>query len=358
MDETITNWMERHHVPGLAACIAREDQIVWSRGYGMANLSKGIPFSPDRSLFPIASITKTITATAVMQLRDRGYFTLDDDVNRFIGINIRNPGHPDVPITFRHLLTHTSSLKDDDVLYSLYAAGDPTRSLGDVIAEYFRPGGSLWSRKIYSKQQPGTRERYSNAGFALLGHLVEQVSNKPLEDYLQQNIFSVIGMDETSFYIGKLDLEKQARAYTYAKKLRRQLVPGDGDGNLLPEGVTPKIGYNEHELYSYPTLADGMIRTSVNQLARFMIAMMNEGRFSGVQLLGKETVKEMLPKSGPGLAWFRRGPYWGHDGGDPGCTTEMQFNPRTRTGYIIFANADVDLKKMVSHIEQAAEIMA
>ena len=108
--------------------------------------------------------------------------------------------------------------------------------------------------------------------------------------------------------------------------LKRELCPGDGDGNLLPKGVSPKAGYNEHALYSYPTLADGMVRTSVNQLANFMIAMMNGGRFEGAQLLKEETVKEML--SGKGLCWFRAGDYWGHDGSDPGCETEIQFNPR------------------------------
>ena len=72
MDKQIANWMERQNVPGLAACIVKGDKIVWSRGYGTANLTKRIPFTPDQTLFHIASITKTITAAAVMQLRDKG----------------------------------------------------------------------------------------------------------------------------------------------------------------------------------------------------------------------------------------------------------------------------------------------
>lgn len=352
MDQEIRRWMEKKYVPGLAACMARGDKVVWSHGYGMANIAKRIPYSPDRSLFQIASISKTITATAVMQLRDAELLELDQDVNKFLTFSVRNPNHPDKPITFRHLLTHRSSINDRDSLYSLYASGDPIVSLGAVITQYFTANGSLWSRKNYRKDAPGSNKRYSNAGFALLGYLVEVISRKPLEEYLQENVFRPLKMNETSFYISKLNRKKLARPYTYARKPTRRLSPGDGDGNLLPEGVSPRVGYNEHVLYSYPTLADGMVRTSVSQLANFMIAMMNGGRFEKTQLLKAETVGEMLAEE---LAWFKTGRYWGHDGGDPGCSTEMMFDPAAKAGFIIFANADVKLKRVTSLLMAKAE---
>jgi CubicO group peptidase (beta-lactamase class C family) len=346
MDKQIKSWMEKQNVPGLAACIVKGDKVVWSNGYGTANMTKKIPFSPDRSLFQIASVSKTITATAIMQLREKGLLKLDEDVNKFLKFSVRNPKHPDKPITFRHLLTHTSSIKDSDAIYSLYAVGDPATSLEEVVTQYFTTQGSLWSRKNYGKHAPGAKERYSNAGFALLGYLVEVLGKQPLEEYLQQNVYSALKMNETSFYIAKLKREKQARPYTYVKKLKGKLCPGDGDGYLLPEGASPKVGYNEHALYSYPTLADGMVRTSVNQLANFMIAMMNGGRIDGTQLLEEESVNEMLADKEQGLGWFKTGDYWGHDGRDPGCSTEMMFNPKTKLGFIIFANADVKLKQV------------
>jgi CubicO group peptidase (beta-lactamase class C family) len=346
LDQEIKSWMEKQNVPGLAACIVRGDKVVWSHGYGMANMTKKIPFTPDHSLLQIASISKTFTATAIMQLRDKGLLELDDDVNKYLTFSVRNPEHPDKPITFKHLLTHTSSINDSDALYSIYAVGDPSTSVEEVVTQYFTTKGSLWSRKNYGKSEPGAKNRYSNAGFALLGYLVEVIGKQPLEEYLQQNVFSTLKMNETSFYIAKLDPEKQARCYTYLGKAKGKLCPGDGDGNLLPEGVAPKVGYNEHALYSYPTLADGMVRTSVNQLANFMIAMMNGGRFGEAQLLKEETVNEMLAGKEQGLGWFKTGDYWGHDGGDPGCSTEMMFNPKTKVGFIIFANADVNLKKV------------
>jgi len=351
----IPSWMARQNVPGLAACVAQGDKLVWYDGYGMANVSKRIPFTPDRTLFHIASVTKTITATAVMQLRDRGHFHLDDDVGRFLKFPMRNPRHPKRPISFRHLLTHTSSINDSDALYLTYSIGDPTMSLEEVVTRYFTMSSSLWSRKNFGKSTPGAIMRYSNAGFGLLGYLVEVIGKQPLEEYLQQNVYRVLGMNETSFYIANLDPDRQARCYTYVRGVGAPLCPGDGDGNLLPEGVSPRAGYNEHALYSYPTLADGMVRTSACQLANFMIAMMNGGRFGADRVLREETVAEMLYGTERGLAWFKSGDYWGHDGNDPGCSTEMMFDPKRKVGLIILANARVNLEQVKALLMTEAE---
>jgi len=355
IDRKIERWMEKNRVPGLAACIAVNDRIAWSNGYGLANISKNIPFTPDNTIFQIASITKTFTATAIMQLRDKGLFSLDDDVNNFLDFSLRNPGYPDRPITFRHLLNHSSSIDDDDVIYALYAPGDPNKSLKEVITAYFTPDGALGRPNNFLNKAPGDKENYSNSGYAVLGYLVEIISQQSLEDYLQEHVFKPLDMTDTSFYIAKLDEERQARCYTYAKKPENQLCPGDGDGNLLPAGMSPQRGFNEHALYSYPTLADGMLRTTVHQLANFMIAMMNGGRFEQTQLLKEQTVREMLSGKKQGLAWSREDDYWGHDGGDPGCSTQLLFDPRERLGFIVFANADAELEDVLEMLEDEAE---
>jgi CubicO group peptidase (beta-lactamase class C family) len=355
MDSQIRRWMTKKHVPGLAACVVRGTDVVWSGGYGFANLNRQIPFTPDQTIFQIASISKTVTATAIMQLTEMGLLALDDDINTYLGFQVRNAKFPDIPITFRHLLTHTSSIRDDESIYALYAAGDPTMTLRDAVSRYFPFDGKLANRKLFRKKPPGAEVRYSNLGFALLGYLVEVVGQMPLEDFLQQNIFAPLRMSETSFYIAKLDPLRQACPYTYAKSPKGKLCPGDGDGNLLPEGARPKSGFNEHALYSYPTLADGMVRTSVHQLANFMIAMMNDGRLEDAQILKKETIDAQLPAKGPGLGWFRAKKYWGHDGSDPGCATEMWFNIQKKVGVIVFANTEVELDKIVRLLKARAE---
>jgi CubicO group peptidase (beta-lactamase class C family) len=351
----IAKWMARENVPGLGLCIAKGNRIVCQNGFGLANMTKRIPFNPGQTLFHVASVSKTITATAVMQLRDKGLFDLDEDVGEYLSFPVHNPRHFGQPITFRHLLTHMSSINDSDALYSMYAAGDPVMSLQEVITRYFTTSGSLWSRTNYARSAPGANVRYSNAGFALLGYLVEVIGEQPLEEYLQKNVYRVLNMNETSFYIAKLDPERHGRPYTHVGRITDPLCPGDGDGNLLPTGIAPKVGYNEHALYSYPTLADGMVRTSISQLSNFMIAMMNRGQFGQAQLLRQETVDEMLGGCGRGLGWFKSGSYWGHDGGDPGCSSELLLDPRKKTGVIIVANADVDLKPVKSLLVAEAE---
>jgi CubicO group peptidase (beta-lactamase class C family) len=89
-----------------------------------------------------------------------------------------------------------------------------------------------------------------------------------------------------------------------------------------------------------------MVRTSASQLANFMIAMMNGGRFGADRVLREETVAEMLDGSERGLGWFKSGDYWGHDGNDPGCSTEMMFDPKRKVGLIILANAQVNLEQV------------
>ncbi|MGI9522232.1 MAG: serine hydrolase domain-containing protein [Hyphomicrobiaceae bacterium] len=355
MESKFKTWMSKKKIPGAAACIAAGNDIVWNRGFGLANIREKVPFSADQSLFQIASITKTITATATMQLRDCGHFEIDDDINEYLQFPIRNPHHPDEPITFQHLLMHTSSLKDSGFFHPPYTIGDPSVGLKDIVTQIFYPNTNLLGPAGFYKSVPGKIKRYSNAGFALLGYLIEAISGKSLESYLQQKIFEPLEMMETSFYIERLDSRRLVRPYTYANRSLKKLCPGDGDGNLLPHGKKPVVGYNEHALYSYPTLADGMLRTSVNQLAHFMIAMMNYGQFRGNQLLKPQTIAEMIPKSSDGLCWLKIGNYWGHDGRDPGCSTELMFDAGNKIGFIIFANADVGLKKGSRLIRKKAE---
>jgi len=358
MDRKIEKWMDKQKVPGLAACIVKGERIVWSNGYGFANLEKRTPFTPDDTVFQIASVSKVFTATAILQLWERGLLDLDQDVTEYLSFEVRNPKYPDRPITFRQLLTHSSSINDTDSLYSWYSLGDPSRSLEEAVAEYFAGGGGFWDQKNFRNSPPGDKQKYSNAGFALLGLLVEKISNQSLEDYLQENVYRPLEMNETSFYLSKLNLEKHACPYTYAKRAPRELCPGDGDGNLLPAGVSPQAGYNQHALYSYPTLADGMIRTSVSQLANFLIAMMNGGRFSGAQFLKEATVREMLRGEEQGLGWYRdedEDDYWSHDGEDPGCSSVMMFNLEMKLGLIILANASVELDRVKTLLLDEAE---
>ena len=139
LDTYVRRGMNTRHIPGVAGCIVRGDDIVRELSYGYADLSKKTPMGLD-TLQNIASISKTFTATALMQLWEKGAFRLDDDVNAVLPFEVRG----DAVITYRQLLTHTSSIADGTSYARHYGCGDPKIPLGTWLEEYFTPGGRFY----------------------------------------------------------------------------------------------------------------------------------------------------------------------------------------------------------------------
>jgi CubicO group peptidase (beta-lactamase class C family) len=144
-------------VSGLAAGIVKNGRLVCTAVAGMANIEQNRPVTPD-TLFILASVSKTVTATALMQLYDQGRFKLDDDVNKYLPFQVHIPAHPKRPITFRQLLIHTSSIKDNDkIINSLFVQGDSPVALKDFMQGYFMPGGKYYSKRAnFHSSRPGT----------------------------------------------------------------------------------------------------------------------------------------------------------------------------------------------------------
>ena len=131
----------------------------------------------------VASISKTFTNAAVLQLWEDGRIDLDDDVNRYLPFRLVHPRHPGTAITFRHLLTHTASIGDGEAYDSSYACGDPAVSLGDWIEGYLVAGGKYYdAEESFLDAEPGETYSYSNVGFGLLGFLVEHISGDNLRE--------------------------------------------------------------------------------------------------------------------------------------------------------------------------------
>ena len=107
-DKIIEFLMRRGHFPSISTCIIKNDQVVWSKGYGFSNKEEGI-LATENTVYQIASVTKTVTGTALMQLYDQGHFNLDDNVNDYLPFNLINPNFPEHLITFRMLLSHQTS---------------------------------------------------------------------------------------------------------------------------------------------------------------------------------------------------------------------------------------------------------
>lgn len=349
LDDFVIGEMAARHLMGLAACVIKRGQVAWAKGYGWANLAAKQPFGPD-TLMNIASVSKTVTATAVMQLWEDGRVGLDNDINAYLPFKARNPHYPDVKITVRQLLTHTSSIGDSAVYGQSYACGDPQVSLKRWIEGYLVEGGEYYRSENWRDCKPGEKWDYSNVGFGLLGYLVEAVSGVAFGDYTKACIFDPLGMTETSWYLADLDRTKHAIPYTYVAdgKMRGELLTENGGRPV----EIPDEGFIPNCLYSFYNISDGLLRTSVRQLARYLAAYMNHGSLAGKRILAANTVQQMLSDQidaallpeetkGQGLAWYQaktNGTGWGHGGRDPGVSTEMRLRADGEVGVIVFTN--------------------
>lgn len=279
-DSAIIEAMKVFNAPGAAILIICGKQIKYTKGYGIADPQTGRVVTPD-TLFTIASISKTVTATALMTLYEQRKFTLDDDINLYLPFHVRNSYFLDTPITFRMLLSHTSTLKDSDLFYEYYTLKktpvlpDSPILLGDFLKDYLTPDGKLYNTADnFLKAKPGTKYTYSNIGFGLLGFLIECISGIRFDEYCKQVIFEPLGMRNTAWYFKDVDLSLMAVPYGYNDSLNQPLRYG---------------------FYGYPTYPDGALKTSINEFARFLFMFINEGNtIDGKAFLRAETVKEML----------------------------------------------------------------
>ncbi|UCF64432.1 MAG: serine hydrolase [bacterium] len=338
LDSFIIAKMNQYHIPGLQAIIVKDDQLIWKGAFGYANIAKN-RLVTDSTLFFLASISKPVTATALMQLWEEGLFGLDDDVNNYLPFQVRNPTHPNTPITFRMLLTHTSSIHDNYwlVLDPLFVWGyDSPIELDSFLVNYLIPGGSYYYSSNYNSGAPGTQYDYSNVGAALIGYLVETISNNSFEQYCQDSIFIPLGMNETSWFQANLDTTHIAMPYYYI------------GGNHYPYGHSGE-----------PHYPAGQLRTSATQFSRFLRAFIQMGRFDGIRILDSTTVNMMTTVQHPainptrGLIWHilpMEIPTTGsrilcaHGGSSHGARTTMAYTLKSQenVGIIVLTNGEAD----------------
>jgi CubicO group peptidase (beta-lactamase class C family) len=327
LDRVIRELMAAGRLPGLSAAVVRGGEVVWSHGWGMANIAAGRRATPD-TLFMLASVSKTVVATAVLQAIEDGLFDLDAHVNDVLPFRVRHPVHPDRPITVRQLLTHTSSIRDNwNLLTASYVAGDSPMELRTFLRRYLSPGGADFAPNNFYAFGPGRSYRYANVGASLAAFLVEAAAGIGFDTWCERRIFTPLGMDRAGWHLAGLPRREIAMPYTWAGKKNAYVPTGH---------------------YGYPDYPDGALRTTAPQLARHLGIVMGGGSWRGHRLLSEASVRELrrdqVPdlESGQGLIWFRlpRGGrrLFGHDGGDTGVATVCFFDPREDVGVVALAN--------------------
>jgi CubicO group peptidase (beta-lactamase class C family) len=321
--------------------------VVLSEGYGLADIASGTKMVTD-SLMLVASISKVVTATALLQKKERGDIALDDDVNAKAPFPVRNPKFPRSPITYRMLLTHTSSIADGaDLDDHVVEGSDSPEKLAPFLASYLEPKGDLYASDHWSAEKPGAAYDYSNVGIALEGALVEAIAGESLEADCKKHIFGPLGMTESSFSLAALNRAHLATLYSWG----------------APEGETEER-YMPLEPYGFPDYPDGQLRTSALQLSVFMRMLIDRGTFEGVKVLDGATVDAMLvpqvpdlePSQGLALYWEDVGDYHlvGHSGSYDGVSSDMFFDPESKVGFVMIANSDVYMRERAKE-ERALE---
>jgi len=331
LDRFILDGMKEAKVPGLAAAVVKKDKVLWTGAYGWANREQKVPVTND-TLFQVASVSKPVTACAVMQLVEQGKLSLDADVNEVLPFPARNPKHPQVPITLKHLLTHTSGIRDNwNLLEDTWVKnGDFSKPLGESLAAYLQPKGEYYSaKKSFYQWAPGERSQYSNVGVALAAYLAEAKAKVPFETLCQKGIFEPLGMQGSSFRLKGMDQAKIAMPYGFRRKT----------------GAFKPLGH--HGYLDFPS---GTLRVTAPHLARFLLSFIGDGQLEGTRVLKAETVREMreipFPKtdSKQGLAWYfdkvGGSKVMGHDGSDPGVTAVMYYRLKDDVGYLVLMNGE------------------
>ena len=317
-------------VPGLSTVIVKNGRIACKAVAGMANIEENRPVEPE-TVFVWASVSKTVTAAAIMKLVEDGAIQLNDPINDYLPFPVRIPACARDSVTFLHLLTHTSSIVESEykgVYADLYVKGDSPVTLGNFLKDYLLPRGAYYNKKKnFKKKCPGTVASYSNVGVGLLGYLVEVISGVSFEKFCRDRLFTPLGMNATGWKLSELNPERLA----------------------MPYSGKPSSGFKPLGHFGFPTFPDGLLRASAPQLARFLIMFMQSGELDGTRILSKKSVAEMSRVPFPhldddqGLIWYYdsfgpRKRVLGHDGSDPGASSMMFFDPKDGAGVLLVAN--------------------
>ena len=334
VDALIQSEMTQERLPGVATIIVKNGVIVWIESYGFADIGNNIPVE-DSTVFLLASISKVFTGTAAMQLHENGIIDLNEDINNHLPYDIYNPNFVDDAITFKDIMTHSSSIQDNDpVMNTYYDYPDPSIALSDVMERYFSTEGEDYDATAnFLNEAPGSTSKYSNIATALNGYLVERAAGMPFNDYCDNNIFEPLCMDKTAWHMADFDTTHVARPYKYT------------GGNYVP--------YAHYGFADYP---DGQLRSNVSDLGNFMIAYLNAGTFGGSSILNQASISEMwslqIPDLDPlqGLNWYQEEIFhsagssmlWGHNGGESGASTDMYLDPVNNIGLCVLTNGEGD----------------
>ncbi len=345
LDKSLQNIYSKSNFPGFAIAIIKPDTVLFSKGYGYANRVTKTPYTT-ATIQPVGSVSKTVIALALMKAIELGYFTLETNINDVLPFKIINPNFPNGVITIKQLATHTSSLIDNDSIYvNTYELGKkPAMQLGDFLKSYYTKEGKLYAALNFDNKTIGSNYAYSNIAAALTAYIIEVKAKMPFDAFTHKYIFDPLKMTGSNWFYN----DNNANQYATLYEINTPEVP------QLTKLINTDKSLKTYCCITYP---DGSLKTSVNDLIKYLQAMM-KGYAGANTIIADSYYKKMFAKQFTATDMptnmdkneINRAIFWSytkknqlrHTGSDAGVFAFISFDPATKIGRVMMMNAALD----------------
>ncbi|MHA7057083.1 serine hydrolase domain-containing protein [Aquimarina sp. M1] len=355
LNEKIDSLYKTSNIAGLGVSILTTDTILYKKGFGYADIKTKKKYTVNTTQ-NIGSVSKTFVGVALMKAIEDGKITIDTPINNILPFNINHPKYPEVAITVKHLATHTSSILDTDAYEKSYVMEDgivlnegnftkkewkelkamranKDDNLENFLKNHLTPKGEWYKTNNFLKYKPGSRYEYSNIGCALLGYIIEIVTDTSFPEYTQRHILEPLELNNSGWSYKVVNKEQYASTYTET-------------GNKIPR----------YHLITYP---DGGFKSNIEDLSKYLQGLMR-GYYGEDAILKTSSFLDMMsPKLTKEQFNTKKelknnyGYFWevsptgkmGHSGADPGILTLMYFNKDEKVGAIFLMNTSLEGNK-------------
>ena len=318
--------MKQLKVVGLSVAVVKKGEIIYSNSFGLKDIETNTPLT-NQNIFRIASISKSFSATSIMQLAEAKKLSLDDDFSKLVGFNIRNPKYPNTIITLKMVMSHTSSINDSQGYFNL-----------DVV----NPDKNADWAKCYNDYEPGKGYQYSNLNYNMVGTVIEKISGERFDQYVKHHILDPLKL-YGGYCVDSLDNNRFATLYAYDSAAQSFTASSAAYAPRREEITNYVMGYST-PIFS-PT---GGMKISATDLAKYMTMHMNGGTYKRIKIISKKSSALMqtpiADEEGYGLAISNLNDLipgkmmTGHTGSAYGLYSAMFFHPKEKFGIVVITN--------------------
>lgn len=318
--------MEQTQVMGLSVAVVKNNKIIYTHSFGLKDLESNTPLTDD-CIFRIASISKSFSATSIMQLAEAKKISLEDDMSKLVGFTIRNPKFPETVITLRMVLSHRSSINDSQGYFTLDAI-NPAKNTN-------------WA-KCYNDYEPGNGYMYCNLNYNMTGTIIEKISGERFDQYVKHHILDPLNV-YAGYCVDSLDRSRFATIYEYNTDSAKFIASPAAYAPRREEIANYVLGYST-PIFS-PT---GGMKISATDLAKYMIMHSRLGKYNGKRIISKKSARQMQTplsdKENYGLAILKSDKLiagktlTGHTGSAYGLYSAMFFQPEEKFGIVVISN--------------------